>query len=273
MIYEIKDMTTVTAIFDGWNETLIWSCIQGVMGHIYANHIKHPTSAMAILGDFVFYAGVPSKEIIGYKPDWCKQDFIIAVPRDEQWSAMIREYYGNSAKQVVRYATKKEPDAFDKNKLIRISEGLQAEYTIKLIDERMYNYCRSNEWCRDLVSQYETYKIYKELGLGVVVLKDNIPVSGASSYSSYVGGIEIEIDTRKEYRRKGLASACGAMLILECIKRGLYPSWDAQNKWSLALAQKLGYHFDYEYTAFEISGYSNEPKDITADASQDKRQD
>ena len=165
----------------------------------------------------------------------------------------------------MRYATKKEPDAFDKNKLIRISEGLQAEYTIKLIDEQMYNYCRSNEWCRDLVSQYETYKIYKELGLGVVILKDNIPVSGASSYSSYMGGIEIEIDTRKEYRRRGLASVCGAMLILECIKRGLYPSWEAQNKWSLALSQKLGYHFDYEYTAFEINGYNNEPQNKRRD--------
>lgn len=260
MVYEIKDMTAVAAIFDGWNETLIWSCIQGVMGHIYADDKKHPTSAMAILGDFVFYSGVPSKEIIDYRPDWCKQDFIIAVPRNEQWSALIREHYGIRAKQVVRYATKKEPNAFDRNKLIRMSENLPQEYTIKLIDEQIYNCCKNEEWCRDLVSQYETYKLYKELGFGVVALKDNIPVSGASSYSSYMGGIEIEIDTRKEYRRKGLASACGATLILECIKRGLYPSWDAQNKWSLALAQKLGYHFDYEYTAFEINGYGEEHK-------------
>ena len=67
-------------------------------------------------------------------------------------------------------------------------------------------------------------------------------------------GIEIEIDTREDHRRKGLAYACGAKLILECLKRGLYPSWDAQNKWSVALAEKLGYHFDHEYTAYEITG-------------------
>ncbi|MGB4661891.1 MAG: GNAT family N-acetyltransferase, partial [Mobilitalea sp.] len=28
-----------------------------------------------------------------------------------------------------------------------------------------------------------------------------------------------------------------------------------QNKWSVALAEKLGYHFDHEYTAYEIRGY------------------
>jgi len=32
----------------------------------------------------------------------------------------------------------------------------------------------------------------------------------------------------------------------------LYPSWDAHNKGSLALAEKLGYHYAYDYTAFEV---------------------
>ena len=77
-------------------------------------------------------------------------------------------------------------------------------------------------------------------------------VSGASSYSRYDKGIEIEIDTEKAHRRRGLATAAGAALILECLSRGLYPSWDAQNKWSVALAEKLGYHFDHEYVAYEV---------------------
>lgn len=105
---------------------------------------------------------------------------------------------------------------------------------------------------RDWVSQYPDYESYKTLGLGVVILKDGEPVSGASSYSSYRNGIEIQIDTREDFRRKGLASSCAAALILECTKRGLYPSWDAQNPGSVALAEKLGYHFDYEYEVYEI---------------------
>ncbi len=50
----------------------------------------------------------------------------------------------------------------------------------------------------------------------------------------------------------GLAYACGARLILECLARGIYPSWDAHNLESAALAEKLGYHYDRPYTAFLI---------------------
>ena len=124
-----------------------------------------------------------------------------------------------------------------------------------MIEKAEYHMCLNNEWAKDLVSQYKDYDTYKDLGLGAAVLKDGELVSGASSYSTYRGGIEIEIDTREDHRRKGLAYACGAKLILECIKKGLYPSWDAQNTWSVALAEKLGYHFSHKYTAYEIMGY------------------
>ena len=62
----------------------------------------------------------------------------------------------------------------------------------------------------------------------------------------------MEIDTRQDYRRRGLATICGAALILECLARGLYPNWDAHNRESIALAQKLGYVFDREYTCYEV---------------------
>lgn len=255
MIYEIEKRESVETIFENWQETLIWSCLQGIMGHIYANDMENPTSAMAILGDFCFFAGIPNKELITYKPEWCKQNFIIAVPQNDQWAELLEEYYGDNARQVVRYAIKKEPDIFDKNMLNNIVELLPNEYTIKMMDEESFNYCRKEDWCRDFVSQFSDYQIYKKIGLGVVILKDGVPVSGASSYAAYLDGIEIEIDTKKEYRRKGLALVCGARLILECLDRGLYPSWDAQNLWSVALAEKLGYHFDHEYKAYEIQDY------------------
>lgn len=87
----------------------------------------------------------------------------------------------------------------------------------------------------------------------MVVLYQGEIVSGASSYSAYRGGIEVEIDTREDFRRKGLAAVCGAQLILNCLKRGIYPSWDAHNRESLALAEKLGYAFSHSYTAYGVS--------------------
>ena len=52
MIYEITETKNVAFLFDKWDETLIWSCLQKIMGKIYANHLTCPTSAMAIIGDF-----------------------------------------------------------------------------------------------------------------------------------------------------------------------------------------------------------------------------
>ena len=124
-----------------------------------------------------------------------------------------------------------------------------------MIDERLYQMCKAEAWSADLVSQYPSYENYRKLGIGTVICKEDIMISGASSYARYQDGIEIEIDTREEYRRKGFAYLCGAKLILECLKRNLYPSWDAQNKGSVALAEKLGYHYSHTYTAIEIRCY------------------
>lgn len=243
----------IKEIFKGWNETIIWSCLQGIMGEIHSNSAED--AAMAMLGDFVFFAGEPSEKLVRYKPGYCKQDFIIMVPQNEEWAEIIEKCYGDKAKKVTRYATKKEPDIFNITKLELAILALPEGYELKLIEEQEYHICRSNAWSKDLVSQYKDFDRYQELGLGVAVLRKGELVAGASAYSTYNKGIEIEIDTREDYRRKGLAYACGAKLIMECLKRGLYPSWDAQNKWSLALAEKLGYHFSHEYTAYEIMGY------------------
>ncbi|MCH5249465.1 MAG: GNAT family N-acetyltransferase [Lachnospiraceae bacterium] len=253
MIYELSNRESAAHIFNGWEETIIWSCLQGVMGHIYADDKENPNSAMAILGDFCFFAGKLNRDLIAFKPDWFNQDFIIVVPQNDKWAEEIEKYYGAKAKKVVRYAMKKEQDIFDVDNLNNIIKLLPDEYTMSLIDEKIFDYCKKENWCRDLVSQFHDYPGYKKLGLGVVIMKDGIPVSGASSYSAYLGGIEIEIDTKMEYRRQGLATVCGAKLILECLERGLYPSWDAQNTWSVALAEKLGYHFNYAYDAYEVN--------------------
>ena len=255
MIYEMKNPEKVNLLFNGWNETLIWSCLQGVMGSLYVNSIENPISAMALLGDFCFFAGIPNEELVLYKPSWRKKDFLILIPQNKCWGEVIEKCYGGKAKKVIRYAFKKEKNIFDKNLLMEVVDTLPSGYAMRMIDEEMFWRCKNIPWCKDWVSQYKDYAMYRKYGLGTIILKGGEIISGASSYSSYIGGIEIEIDTKEDYRRRGLAYICGAKLILECIERGLYPSWDAQNKYSAALAGKLGYDYDYEYNAYELYGY------------------
>lgn len=238
-------------LFEGWQETMVWSCLQNVMGSLYGDS-KEPSSAVIALGDFCFLAGRPEREIALYRPDGSREDFRILVPGDRGWERVIEDCYGSKARKTVRYAIKKEPDIFDREKLRAAVEGLPEGFELKMMDRELFAYCRETQWCEDFVSVYRDYGQYSKYGMGALVLKDGRPVSGASSYSGYEGGIEIEIDTREDYRRRGLAYICGAKLILECLSRGWYPSWDAQNLWSVALAEKLGYRFSHEYTAYEI---------------------
>ena len=103
-----------------------------------------------------------------------------------------------------------------------MASALPEGYELRLIDQELYDQCRQQEWSRDLVSQFPDYETYQKWGLGTAALHGKHLVCGASSYSRYLEGIEIEIDTREDLSEKGLARACAARLILECLDRGLY---------------------------------------------------
>lgn len=255
MIVKLKHPERAEALFAGEQDTMIHSCLQNVMGEIYADDPDHPKSAMAILGVFCFFAGEAKEELVVYKPETYLHSLVIMSAASPTWKALIKRCYGDRAKEAVRYAIKKEADIFSKAHLQSLVDVLDHAYELKLMDEAVFNWSRQQDWCRDWTSLYEDYEAYRKTGLGVVVTKEGIPVAGASSYSSYLGGIEIQVDTREEYRRQGLAASASALLILECLKRGWYPSWDAHNTKSVALAEKLGYHFDKEYKVFEVHDY------------------
>lgn len=255
MIYKLKHPERAQALFAPVQDTMILSCLQNVMGDMYADDPENPKAAMAVLGVFCFFAGEVNAELIAYKPDTYTIPFIIMRADTPSLKAAIQAQYGERAKKVTRYAIKKETDSFSQQYLQHIVETLSPEYELQLIDETIFNWSRQQPWCKEWTSLYKDYETYRTTGLGVAVLKDKLPVAGASSYSSYREGIEIQVDTKKEYRRQGLAASACAKLILECLQRGWYPSWDAHNMDSVHLAEKLGYHFDREYTVFEIHGY------------------
>lgn len=253
MVKKTKNMEAVSKLFEGWEETLIWSCLQDVMGSIFVTEEEEPTCAMAQVGDFCFFAGIPNAELVSFWPKERNAHFVIMVPQNEEWSRLIEENYPQNSKKTERYAIKKEADVFDYDKLQQFVDALDKDYEIKIIDKTVYEQCKQARWSADFIVNYPTYEQYQRLGLGFCIFHHNEIVAGVSSYTSYKEGIEIEIDTREDYRRKGLATICTARLILECRDRKLYPSWDAQNMWSVHLAEKLGYHYSHTYRVYEVT--------------------
>ena len=118
------DLHKIAPFFSEWEETLIWSCLQGCMGYAIADHNENPTAAQIVVGDFCFYAGMPNADLV-------KQAAApILVPRDIEWSKLIESIWGDRVEKALRYAMKKEPDVFDVEKLTEYATFLEEEYTL-----------------------------------------------------------------------------------------------------------------------------------------------
>jgi len=247
MIYELEDTSKVEKLFEGWEETLIYSALQKVMGKVFVTDLENPKSAFAFTGVFGFYAGEPDEELVRNKP----AGFVIMVPHNDAWAKLIEDVYPD-ARKVTRYAIKKDTK-FDVEALKKNLELLPEGYELKNIDDKLYDMCWENPVTAEFVAVFGSKERYLELGRGVMILKDGKFVSGASSYTRYNEGIEIEVDTIESERRKHLALVSCSALILRCLEEGLYPSWDAHNMMSVGMAEKLGYEFSHEYIAYEVA--------------------
>ena len=247
MICELNDASKVKDLFAGMEDSLIRSCLQGVMGKVYVTDPDRPRSAMAFLADFAFYAGAPDRALVEALP----ADFVIMVPQSEDWARLMAACYPDAARWT-RYAIRRDT-VFDREKLQKLAAALPAGYEIRRIDAALYDKCLENGLFQDGVKHFGSPERYLALGRGFAALKGGEVVSMASSYTVYREGVEIEIDTAEPERRKGLASAVGAALILSCLDDGLYPSWDAANRESVRLAEKLGYRYSHEYVCYAVS--------------------
>lgn len=249
----LEDPGPAAALFRKYRDTMVKSCLETTMGKVFADDPSFPQTAAACLGEFCFLAGKADRKFLEELRDKHPQAGIL-VPNGEGWSEVIEQTYGSQAERISRYAFLKEEHVWDLDYLENLAQSLPKGCYLKQMDEAIYQYAESHEWARDWVSQFPSYEEFAEKSLGIAVIKDGTPVSGAAAYCASRKEIDIQIDTLPEFQRKGLALACGAKLILECEKRGLYPSWDAHNPASAALAQKLGYHMEKEYPAYVVSG-------------------
>ncbi len=245
MIYELEDISKAERLFEGMEDSLIRSCLQKRMGgKIFVTDTEEPASAMAFLAEFALFAGKPDEELAAYKPE----GIVILVPPDEAWEELINKHWPDVEKET-RYAIKKHT-VFDREKLEKLAAALPAGYELRRIDGELYDMCLDDEDFEENVVHFGSKEEFLRSGRGFAVLKDGEPVSAASSYTAYNEGIEVQILTKDEEQRKGLATAAGAALILSCMDDGLYPSWDAANPESVHLAEKLGYELSHEYSSY-----------------------
>lgn len=179
--------------------------------------------------------------------------FSALIPASEPWEALIQKKFPGRCVTLPRYAfTSTELDpALLKTLCSKLPEGFQIapmdiHLTRRLVGEK-------SEFTSDHLVNYESPEDFMARGFGFCILDGDEIASVATTFASCEAGIEIQINTREAYKRKGLATAVAARLILHSLEVGLDPNWDAANGTSVGLAKKLGYTPQGTYNMYLIT--------------------
>lgn len=254
MIYEADSNARkkLFSMFKNMEDTCILSCLQGHMGNAWVDDIENPTVAQITVGDFVFFAGDPNIKEAEQLLKNVPEDFLVIV-ETEAWKNQIEAVHQGSFEKFSRYKFRKDPEDLDRNRIQTFLTTLSDGYELKRIDESLANEPSLHEISEDFIGQFHSVDDYVNRGAGFCILYKGQVVCGASSYSIYDDGIEIEVGTDSKHRQKGLATVASAALIIDCLDNGIYPSWDAANLESVKLAQKFGYILEGPYDTYYIN--------------------
>lgn len=237
-----------------------------------------PGGALAECGDFLFLEARDSQTARNLLMAWKREHagrYAILVARDSALSALVPEVFAGDAALTRRYAFHKGGEAFDRERLACFAACAPADVELRPFDREVCRLAMQAPWSRSFCEQFRDEDDFLARGLGVAALRDGELVGGASSYVCFSGGIELQVETRKDMRRRGVALACCARLILTCLDRGLYPSWTRPiwnrlhwpGGWATALPDPMTHG---SYTALPIhkktgKGFSRLKSPITPD--------
>lgn len=221
-------------------ELLMSAGMDGVLGESWEDE----NGAIVSTGFFTYLLGKPS--------DGEETDLILrqvcpycVIPKSAEWEDYLKRYKSTSYERYKMLS----PDKFDEEALKKYINILTAPFRIQPVDHMLFNRGIVSAEELNIPHVYGNVEKYLLKGFGFAALDGSRSVSLVSSYIVHNGEAEVDISTRPEYRRRGLAAALCARFILECIERGLTPSWDAQNPESVNLAKKLGFTLDHSYKA------------------------
>ena len=228
------ERSALKVYFPQTEDTLVNACLQGHMGRA----IMGESWALLLVGDFAFAAGTPAIDALDWLDTVKKGQLIISGGAD--WRNLAAAFSYRHPVRAARYAFD-QPERWDRAHLEQMAALTPKGVALQAMDAALFAQCRAEEALCDLCSAFADMDAFAAHGAGMLAVRQGRVLAGASTYAWDDDGIEVEIDTLPAFRRQGLASACGAALILSCIEKGLRVHWDAANETSMRLAQRLGY--------------------------------
>ena len=245
----------IRALFDCFDDSMIFSCFEGIYGELWCDDVNEPETAVIVSGDFHYLAGEPAfaDEIMGFAEE---KPHAVFVPSCGGWFGLLNDACGGRLKKVERYHMRLGQNGFDRQALSEIVDNMKhlklSDCELCPIGREEYDECIVSDWADSFVSNFSDWNEYQQHGFGFVIKHGGRVVSGTSTYCYYSRGVEVEVSTAPEYRKNGLARITAARFIIECLDRDTAPNWDARNMFSVSIARKLGFELHDTYTAYEF---------------------
>lgn len=216
------------------------SVLDGVMGKAYVDNTINPQIAFLAVRSYCFISGNLSKEKLKDIIDENFRNYIL-IPSDNLKSE-IENIYEDSIIKRQRFSVKKEVK-FNETKLKDMLNKIPDKFEMIKINKNLSDRIKKEDFI-NITDDYE------KNGIGYCCMYNNEIIGVASSNIFYKDGIEVNIGVKENYRRRGIATAMAANLILECLRENKKISWDADNMNSVRLAQKLGFEYDSTYDIY-----------------------
>ncbi|RSK03753.1 GNAT acetyltransferase [Streptococcus gordonii] len=237
-------------LFKSWSKNMVLYGLDAGLGEFFMNASE--TSCLYQLGNFIFPAGQVDLDFWqDYSSQYGLADKII-ISEDFSWQEFLDSQSG--LERFTRYAFSDRAD-FDTEDLEKWLSRLPANYYLSPINEESYERLAEEVWSQDLQGDFSDFDQFQaEGGFGFLLYSGEEIIAAVSTGLVYHGALEIEIATKSDYQRQGLAKILGAQMILEAQKRSLFPLWDAHNEASKKVAESLGYQCLGAYPAYEWKG-------------------
>ena len=246
---EGDDRASLRRLFDRYPclHGSVAAVIEGGMGRVLADSQEEPHVALAVL-DFHFLAGDARHEdaLLLFK---LLQPGDVVIAPTPAWQHRVAATYPSEL--VVYHREAFRVAQFDGDKLRQFCQALPSEFVLRRVHlEEVAQFATNLDPA--LIYNFRSHEEFITRGVGMGILHQGTFVSGASSAAIGGGKLEIEVQTHRQFRRRGLARAVAAALILYCLEHQLEPCWDAANEASSALARQLGFHSTGKYEAYRL---------------------
>lgn len=257
MVYELqgKERELARDFFSEPHDSLIYTITEEIKGIAFG--VGTPLQCVYLrYGFFSFLAGdagcEAAKELVEAIRDLTDGDELAVIGYGDGWETLVCETYPEA--EICDRAMMQIPaQGLDMESIDALLQGYEAgeygDFILKEIDRNIYEYLKTAKWADGMVTNFDTYEEFAEHGFGYVMCDGAVPVSGCSVYSYHSAGVEIQVDTREEYRGKGLAKVASAAMMKETLRRRLIPSWDAANPTSQTIAGHMGFDLGMKYRA------------------------